>query len=344
MISTAIKRTRRFVHPRTLVRIHAFVLIWRMIKTMRENDATHMAAGVAYYAFFSLFPLLLGLLSIVGIILASPETQDRLLSYWTDNLPGSKGFVTDNVIELVELRGALGIGAFLGLLWATSGLFTAINRAVNRAWHIPRERPFYIAKPRQLVLAFAVASLFLLSALTTLAIEVIADPARNLGIPGQGLLRDLEVAERTLWIVPWLASFSIFVLLYKFAPDCKTYWKYVWTGAVVAAVLFELGKWSFLWYLENVARYSQVYGSVASVIVLLTWIYLSAMILILGAEVSSEYSRVQLRRAGHSLSGIFSGLGHGKAAGRNGVHGLNGHQSASPAEANEPAASQSPDN
>jgi membrane protein len=76
-----------------------------------------MAAGVAYYAFFSLFPLLLGLLSIVGIILASPEIQDRLLNYWTDSLPGSKGFVTENVVELVELRGALGIGALVGLLW-----------------------------------------------------------------------------------------------------------------------------------------------------------------------------------------------------------------------------------
>ena len=316
--------------------------MWRIITAMRHNDATHMAAGVAYYAFFSLFPLLLGLLSIVGIILASPEIQDRLLNYWTDSLPGSKGFVTENVVELVELRGALGIGALVGLLWATSGLFTAINRAVNRAWHIPRERPFYIAKPRQLVLAVTVATLFLLSALTTLAIEVLVDPSRDLGITGQNFFRDIGVGGPALWVVPWMASFSIFILLYRFAPDCKTYWRYVWTGAVVAAVLFEIGKGLFVWYLENVARYTQVYGSVASVIVLLTWIYLSSMILILGAEVSSEYSRTRLRRQGHSVSGVFS------MPDQEGPHdsrppGFNGRQSGSPVEEEEPAHPQAAD-
>ena len=288
------------------------------------------------------FLLLLGLLSIVGIILASPEIQDRLLSYWTDSLPGSQGFVTENVVGLVELRGALGIGALVGLLWATSGLFTAINRAVNRAWHIPRERPFYIAKPRQLALAIAVATLFLLSALTTFAIEVLTDPSRDLGIPGQNFFRDIGVGEPAMWVVPWMASFSIFILLYKFAPDCKTYWRYVWTGAVVAAVLFEIGKSLFVWYLENVARYTQVYGSVASVIVLLTWIYLSSMILILGAEVSSEYSRARLRRQGHSASGVFS-MPNEEGPHASPPPSFNGRQSGSPAEEEEPAHPQAAD-
>ena len=226
------------------------------------------------------------------------------------------------------------------LWWVYCGLPAVYLRpstgAVNRAWHIPRERPFYVAKPRQLVLAIAVATLFLLSALTTLAIEVLADPSRDLGIPGQNFFRGMGVGEPALWVVPWAASFSIFILLYRFAPDCKTYWRYVWTGAVVAAVLFEIGKGLFVWYLENVARYTQVYGSVASVIVLLTWIYLSSMILILGAEVSSEYSRARLRRQGHSASGVFSMLNE------EGPHdspppSFNGRQSGSPAEEEEPA-------
>ena len=79
----------------------------------------------------------------------------------------------------------------------------------------------------------------------------------------------------------------MFLLLYRFVPNCKTYWRYVWTGAVVAAILFEMSKGVFLWYLANVADYELIYGSVASMIVLLSWAYVSAFILILGAEISS---------------------------------------------------------
>jgi YihY family inner membrane protein len=95
-------------------------------------------------------------------------------------------------------------------------------------------------------------------------------------------------------MVPWSINIFIFLMIYRFAPNCKTYWRYIWPGAVAAAILLEAAKGLFLWYLDNLASYSQVYGSVTSVIVLLFWIYVSALILILGAEIGSEYSRLRL--------------------------------------------------
>lgn len=270
------------------------VLGWRVAREMVDDEATHLAAGVAYYALFSLFPLILGLLAIGGTALTSEELKQQFLGFVTASLPGSEAIVEENVGELVQFRGALGAAAVIGLLWTASMGFGAVARAVNRAWDIRQNRPFYIAKPLHILMALAVGLLFLISTSATSVIQVLGNPQRDLGIPGQNFLLALGLVSLALRSVPFGLNLTIFLLVYKFAPNCKTYWRHIWTGAVAAAVLFELAKGLFLWYLDNLASYSQVYGSVASVIVLLFWIYLSALILILGAEISSEYSRMRL--------------------------------------------------
>ncbi len=277
---TRIDQTKERAEVKSIARNRTASLIWRSIKKMRDDHGTHLAASVAYYAIFSLFPLIVGLLSLAGIFLASAKMEELLLSYLTDNFPGSKVFITANVEEVVGIPAPLGTGAFLALLWTTSGLFGAIDMALNQVWSVPRGRPFHMAKIRQLGVASAVGVLFLLSGTTTAAIEILVEPAWDLG--GVALV---------LRLVPWGVSFSMFLLLYRFVPDCETYWRYVWPGAALAAALFEIGKGLFVWYLENIARFTQIYGSVESMMVLLTWIYVSSLILIFGAEVSSEYSR-----------------------------------------------------
>ena len=277
-----------------LIQNRPVTLAWRVIQEMKDDDATHLAAGVAYYAMFSLFPLLLGFLAVSGLVLQSEGVEQNFIDFVTENLPGSEQIVKDNVGQVVRFRGLLGIGAFIGLLWSASAVFGAINRSVNRAWDIRQDRPFYIAKPRQLLMALGVGILFLLSTSATSAIQVFTDPDRDLGIPGQGFLLELGLGHLALRIVPWAMTLLIFLMVYRFLPNCKTYWRFIWPGAVVASVLFEVGKSLFVWYLNNIATYDQVYGSLTSVMALLFWIYISALILILGAEISSEYGRMRL--------------------------------------------------
>jgi len=208
-------------------------------------------------------------------------------------MPGSKEFVSKNIEELVRFRGALGIGAILGLLWSGSSAFGAISRAINRAWDVDKDRPFYVAKTLHIIIALSVGILFLLSSLASAAIELLLNYSRDIGFPGHEFFLDLGLGNLMLKAVPWSITLVVFLLLYRFVPNCKTYWRYVWTGAVVAAILFEASKGIFMWYLVNVANYELLYGSVASMMVLLFWAYVSAYILILGAEISSEYGRMR---------------------------------------------------
>lgn len=280
-----IERIRAWLARSRFTRNRPVILMWRVIQEMAADDATHLAAGVAYYAIFSLFPLLLGLLFIVGLVGTSEEVKQDFVGFVTDNLPGSEQFVEDTLEGVVRFRGVLGIGALIGLLWSASAVFGAISRAVNRAWDVHQDRPFYIAKPRQIGMALVVGILFLLSSSATYSIELLTEPTS--GIPGQQVF--LELAFRA---VSWLVTLSIFLLMYRFIPNCKTYWRYIWPGALVASALLEISKTMFLWYLNNLASYDQ-FGAMASVMILLLWIYVSSLIVILGAEISSEFGRMQ---------------------------------------------------
>ena len=94
--------------------------------------------------------------------------------------------------------------------------------------------------------------------------------------------------------VPFLFTFLIFLFVYKFTPMTRTYWRYIWPGALLAALLFEAAKSFFIFYLEHYANYERIYGTLASVVVLLAWAYVSGFIVVIGAEVSSEYYRMRM--------------------------------------------------
>ena len=266
-------------------------LLLRTMHEMSDDDATHMAAGVAYYALFSLFPLLLGLIAVLSLFLEPQEIQSRLTDFSSDYLPASDELIDSNLEAVLKVRGALGVFAVVGLLWSGSAIFGAVSRAVNRAWDVHVDRPFFISKPRQLVMALGVGVLFL-GSLSIVALVRATGRLTDLDIPGIGPVVD--------WLVPVLlqgSSFALtvmmFLLVYKFMPNTRTYWRYIWPGAVLAAVLFELAKNLFVIYLGKFASFENVYGTLTPVIILLLWTYVSSLILIFGAEFSSEYGRLR---------------------------------------------------
>lgn len=271
------------IKKRLLV-VPAIQLIVRTVQELGADDASHMAAGIAYYGIFSLFPLLLGLIAILGMFLPSETVQEELFEFFRRNLPGSIDVLERNIDAVIQLRSAIGVLSLIGLFWGGSAVFGAVSRAVNRAWDIHQNRPFLKRKSRELGMAMAVGMLFLLSMGATTLFAILS--GLDVSMPGSAV----NFGSRSL---AFLFSLAIFLAIYKFIPNTKTFWRFVWPGALLAAILFEIAKGLFVFYLSHFADYESIYGSVGSVIILLLWIYISAFILLLGAEFSSEYGRLR---------------------------------------------------
>ena len=270
-----------------LLKIPAVQLIYRTLEKLGDIDATHRAAGVAYYAFLSIFPLLLGLIALFGFFLPSVNLQDELLNYVGDNIPGATNILKQNINSIIELRGAMGVLSIVIFFWGASAMFSAISLSINRAWDINRyHRLFFIRKAGELGMVFGIGILFLLSLGASAIISILRGvfnlPAADLMI--------VNVGSR---LIAFLLILAVFLLLYKLIPNTRTYWRYIWPGALLAAILFEIARTLFVFYINNFANYQLIYGSIASIIVLLVWIYYSAFIMILGAEFTFQYGRIR---------------------------------------------------
>ena len=283
---------RQIFNPigRMLLSIPVVLLILRTVREMGRDDATHMAAGVAYYAILSLFPLTVGLLFVFSLILGSGSFEDELVDFFQTYFPGSDELLAQNIQAVQGVRGVLGVIGVIGLFWTASAMFGAISRAVNRAWDIHEDRPFYIDKVRNLLMSCGVGMLFLMSVSATAFLQILG----RIDLPGLGRLDFLEHGGINLLTrpLPFIFTLCIFLMVYRYVPNTQTYWRYIWPGALVAAIAFEVGKSLFVFYLENFADYAKVYGSLGSVVAFLAWTYISALILIAGAELSSEYGRM----------------------------------------------------
>jgi membrane protein len=270
-----------------LLNIPAVQLIYRTVEKLGDIDATHRAAGVAYYAFLSLFPLLLGLIAVFGFFLPSVNLQDALLKFVGDNIPGATNILKQNITSIIELRGAMSVLGIVVFFWGASGMFSAISLAINRAWDVSRyRRHFFIRKAGELGMVFGIGILFLLSLGASAIISVLRGV---FDLPAVDLIM-VNVGSR---LVAFLLILAVFLLLYKFIPNTRTYWRYIWPGALLAAILFEIARTLFVFYIDSFANYQLIYGSIASIIVLFVWIYYSAFIMILGAEFAFQYGRMR---------------------------------------------------
>jgi membrane protein len=258
-------------------------LIARTAEESGNHDAGQRAAGVAYYAIISIFPLLLGLIAVFGFFLPSLNLQDQLLKFVGNNIPGATNILKDNIANVIKLRGVMSILSIVILFWSASALFSSISLAINRAWNVIRHRNFFIRKASELSMVFGTGILFLLSLGASSVITIMHGV---LNLPTTSLIM-VYVSTK---LAAFLLIFLVFLLLYKFIPNTKTYWRGVWPGALLAAVLFELARTLFIFYLDNFANYQLIYGSITSIIVLLVWIYYSSLVMILGAEFTFQYS------------------------------------------------------
>ena len=262
-----------------LRRVPGATVLLRAIKKGNDDHAKDMAASIAFFSFFSLFPLLVGVVAGASLFLERSEIQARLDRMLSDEFPGSADFLRSNIEALIDLRGAAGVASVLGLLWSASKMFGALSRGINLALGIPKDHPFYLSRIRYFVMTVVVSVLLFGAVAVSMAVDVFT----QIDLSRFGV--DAPTYE---WLGGHAASFvfvlSVLLLLYSIVPYRRPPWRELLPGAVAAAALFEIGKALFVIYLENAGSLQAVYGSLTSVIVLLLWLYFSARVLLFGAE------------------------------------------------------------
>ena len=269
----------------------------RSIEEFFADNCTQMAAAISYYVLFSLFPLLIFLVGILGLFLQDSQLQRDVVNNVLDFVPLSEDKGREQVTEAVKGvagvgSGALGLFGLLGMAWSASSMFGIIRRSLNKTYDLDYRRPLVQQKLLDLAMVAALGLFFLASVAATGFLRVVRQ--RSEDIPRLGDVADQAglVWDAASFLLPLIMSFAAFMLLYWLVPAARIRPRDVWPGALVSAFLFDTAKIGFSIYLEHFSSYDLVYGSLGAVASFLVWIYIGANIMLLGAEVAAEYPRV----------------------------------------------------
>ena len=242
------------------------------------------------YALFDIFPLILAIISIWGFLLGPEVNQVELAEKVAEVIPISSGFLGQTARGVASASAEIitGVVSVLGLMWASSATFGAIRKGINIAWGIQKTRPFIEERLIDMALV-AGAGILMVTLLFVAPTASSIHKGLSLVFPDIGFEFLSRLASQA---VSPVLSFSTFIVLYRYMPNTEVRFRDVWLGATFACLCFEGAKWGFLHYVSAYSMHNVLYGSVAAVIALLSWVYVSALILLFGALLNSRYASV----------------------------------------------------
>ena len=275
------------------------LVLGRSVTNFIEDNGNQMAAAVSYYALFSLFPLTLLAVSIFGVLLRDPGIQDQVLLGIIAFLPIQDQSIANSLRNVADLGPTLTVVSVLGSLWSAGALSAALRSSLNVVFEVQTGRPWLHAKAIDYML-LPVIGLPLVGGivLTTAWRLAQAEFGRTLGFI-DGPISFSFVWSAGALAIPFVLSFLAFMFTYWLLPNTHPRFRFLWPGALFAALGFEALKVGFAAYLEHFASFNVIYGSVGSVIVLLFWVYLTANIVIFGGEIAAEVPHVLHGEARH---------------------------------------------
>jgi membrane protein len=267
---------------------------WRgLIELLNSNDLTH-AASIAYYSLLSLFPFLLLIISLLGVVTADEHDRVAVLDFVFRYFPTQLDFVTS---QLDAFRGAslrLGVGGALALIWGSLGVFGAVTSAVNEAWGVEKQRSFLKHRLVSFLMLVAAGGVMVLALFIVSFVSIVERTRFGTILM---TIRELYIVE--VLGVEYLGTLLFIIgvgLVFYFIPNAKTRFRDVWVGAILTGVLWRLAFDGFSWYLGRNIGLKMIHGSVAAVLGFLLWIYVSSIILMYGVEFTASYARLRRRR------------------------------------------------
>jgi membrane protein len=271
----------------------------RTIKEFKQDNLTDWAAALTYYGVLSVFPMLLVLVSLLGLI-GQSATQPLIDNVGTVAPGAAKDIVTSAIQNLQKSQGAAGILFIVGLagaLWSASGYIAAFMRASNAIWDVEEGRPFWKTIPLRVgITLFTVVVLAVLA----LAVVLTGPLAKQVGnVVGLGSTA-VTVWDIAKWPVMIVIVSLMFAFLYWASPNVR-HPKFQWVspGGLVAVLLWILASAAFAFYVANFGSYNKTYGALGGVIIFLVWLWISNIAILLGAEFNAEIERGRQIEAGH---------------------------------------------
>ena len=271
----------------------------RTFKEFKEDNLTDWAAALTYYGVLSIFPLLLVLVSLLGLV--GQSATQPLVDNVGQVAPGPAKEIFTNAIEnLQKSRGAAGILFIVGLagaLWSASGYIAAFMRASNAVWDVEEGRPFWKTIPLRLAITLVTVILLAVIALAVVLTGPLAEEVGNVVGLGSTAVTVWDIAKWPVLIV--LVSF-VFAFLYWASPNVR-HPKFQWVspGGLLAVLLWIVASAAFAFYVANFGSYNKTYGALGGVIIFLVWLWISNIAVLLGAEFNAEIERGRQIEAGH---------------------------------------------
>ncbi len=295
----------------------------RTIAEFKSDRGTLVAAGMAFYWFLSVFPALLAAVGITGLVGVSTETVDSINRAVREGLPGDAARVLTESLEQAVSRSAGGsvVATLIGLptaLYSASAGMAALQTGLNVTYDVAEDRPFL--RKRLRALALIVVATTLGGTATALIVfgQPIGEALRDVLPFGSAFVALWTVLR---WALGVAALSTLFALFYYLAPNRESpRWTWISPGGVVATVIWLLASLGFSLYVSSLGSYGETYGSLTGVVVLLLWLYLSALAVLVGGELNAELEReAENRRAGPRLmtpDGVVRATGAAERAGR----------------------------
>lgn len=262
-----------------------------VVKEFQDDELTDRAAALTYYGVLSLFPTILVLVSLLGVV--GKSAIDSLLKNLEELAPGSARDIIGDAVKQLEGRGGVGsLMAVVGLVlavWASSGYVGAFIRTANAVYDMPEGRPVWKVLPIRVGVTVVLLVLAVVSALIVVFTGGLASAAGSaLGV-GDAALTAWAIAKWPVLVI--LVTFMI-ALLFWATPNVKGRgFKWVTPGSVVALVIWLIASAGFAFYVANFSSYNKTYGALAGVIIFLVWLWLSNIAILLGLEFDAEMSR-----------------------------------------------------
>jgi membrane protein len=271
----------------------------RTLREFQADNLTDLAAALTYYGVLAIFPMIIVIVSVLGLI-GNSATQPLLANLGAVAPGAAKTILRNAITNIQSNQGTAGILFVVGLLvalWSASGYIAAFMRASNVVWDVPEGRPIYKTIPIRLGVTLVTVILLTLSALAVVITGSLAGKVGNLIGVGSTAVQVWDIAK---WPVMLLIVAFILAIIYYASPNVRQPgFTWVSPGSVLAVLLWLIVSGLFALYVANFGSYNKTYGALASVVVFLMWLWLTNIAILLGAEFNAELERGRQIIGGH---------------------------------------------